>query len=578
MVQLPPAFTAVDGSGSTRRVPASRRRPVSGAGTLVSVGTLDDLDINPDVRGDKWYGTPQTQGLGRQMLRDAHCRQALGYIAAPLMAADWRFRAAGTSDLDKEIADFCQWAFIESLPFDNFIKEIVLGYGADGFALSEITEDLKAVPADRFPSHPRPAAGTVPTGMWQMPSFSLYRWDQSPENSRHLRGIWQWLQGGDVDPAGLQYVSSDRLLRFTYDQEGADFAGVAVLRPAYGPWKLKRAFFTIDAIKHERYGVGTPVVIEGEDPSDIDRENLEIALAEFRANAKGYMVLPNGYTWSLFGSNMSEGTNISEAIERCNKDIAVAVAAGFMLLGLTGKSGSFALGTTQQGQYHLYVESHARFIANTFNHGADGWSPVERLVRLNYGANTKVPRLEARNLPTRNWADVLPVLIQAKGQGLITGNIETENQIRDVLQFEQVSEEAVANFETVATEIDTRGESSTDMRNPSGEGTANAESELEEKVQLTQSQAESELGVSLNGAQVTAFRQIMIDVASRVLPRDSGIAALTAAFPISAETIATIMGSIGLTFFAPEPEVVATDVNTRGESTAENREELEDNE
>src|SRR5262249_39093754 len=127
--------------------------------------------------------------------------------------------------------------------------------------------------------------------------------------------------------------------------------------------------------------------------------------------------------------------NIGAAIERCNKDIAVNVSCGYMLLGLTGSTGSYALGTTQQTQHHLTVETHARKVADTLSVGTDGWSPAERLVRLNYGPDVAMPHCQALNLPTRNWAEVAKTVFNKIQVGGITADDQLEEFIREAIQL-----------------------------------------------------------------------------------------------------------------------------------------------
>lgn len=55
---------------------------------------------------------------------------------------------------------------------------------------------------------------------------------------------------------------------------------------------------------------------------------------------------------------------------------------------------------------------------------------------------------------------------------------------------------------------------------------------------------------ALNGAQVASLQGIVQSVATRELPRESGIAMMLAAFPITSTQAEAIMGTVGRTFFA----------------------------
>jgi hypothetical protein len=419
-----------------------RPRQIGGASTRIIAGAVESLDPNSELRGARWYGEPGKLGIAGRMMRDGHVRQSGNYVTSPLLAATWRFRPGGKRAEDREAADFATWVFTERLKWGDVLKRTVLDYFANGVGLIEITDDYAPIPAGRFPLHPGGGRGIVPTGAHQIPAWSVHRWHQSPTTPSQIVSIEQYVTGSDQEKAGYRTIPADRLLRFTWDQEGANFEGFPLLRSAYAPWKMKIAFQTIWAMKHERLGLPAPVATAGETATDDDIAAMERVLAEMRANARGYLVLDNGWTFKWEGATSSDGSNLELAIQICNQDIAYNVSAGFMLLGLTGQTGSYALGSTQQGQYHLATKAQAGFFAGVWNLGSDGWSPVERIVKLNYGDDCATPVLEARNLPTSPWAERLPLLVNAKTAGLVRADARTEDAIRELLELDPYDAES----------------------------------------------------------------------------------------------------------------------------------------
>jgi hypothetical protein len=438
------AFAAVTQQPNEAAKPAKptvRIRAISGTGTQILNGAIASLDPNTQLRGSLWRGAAGQLGVAGKMMRDAHVRQSVGYRTAPLCGATWRFRPASKSPRDREAADFAKWCFLEQLPWDQLVKRTVGGWSVNGFSLGEMTDDYAPLPADRFPLHPGGGRGIVPTGVHEIPASTVSRWFQSKTVPAQLGSLEQYVAGSDTEQAGYRTIPADRILRWTLDQEGADFEGMALLRSAYAAWKMRQAFMTIQAIKHERRGVGTPVAIAGEGANDAELDAVETALAEMRANAKGELVLPHGWEFSWEGGSQSDETNIEAAIAACNQEIAINASAGFMMLGQMTPSGSYALGATQQGQYHLAVLGDARFFATGWNLGFDGWSPVARIVRLNYGEDVGVPILEARNLPTSNWSERIPLLINAANVGVVTPDEQLEDAVREALEFDPHDEE-----------------------------------------------------------------------------------------------------------------------------------------
>jgi hypothetical protein len=413
--RVPPANASIKKRNKTLADPveklanvAARTKAIGGVGTPVFARMLDDYDHNAEVRGELWYGQPGVLGIADKMLRDAHVRRSLDAITKPLRAALWDIKPASEDPIDLEIADFVRWNLFERIDFDCVLR-LALTHLRYGFAFFEVLEEVGSVPTTRFKNHPGAGQGVFIKSFEHRPAWTVARWQTQKENAARLESIDQWLHGGDNEEGGFRNIPADRLLRFTCEQEGGNFAGLSVLRSAYGAWKTKLTFMVLEAIRHERQGVGTPTMTLPESAGDDEIDAAETILAQMRAHEKGYLVLPHGYEfkWSTTEGN---GTAIAESIERCNRDIAFNVAAGFMLLGLSGDNGSYALAQSQEGQYQLTLDAEARYVANVFTHGVDGWSPIKRLVELNYGPQYAIPHLVARNMPTRNWAAVMPVV------------------------------------------------------------------------------------------------------------------------------------------------------------------------
>ena len=433
---LLPAFQA-SRDLATQQEPTTRPRPTprAGAGTTITSGYIDTLEFNSEIPPRTWHGQFNQMGIAGQMMREPHIRQSLEYLSQPITRADFRFRPGGDSELDQEVADFATWSIVECLDFPGMVGRVIRGYGANGVHLEEPTDKIQPIPTDRFPNHPGGGMGLVPTGFTDIPIRTVDGWLQDRTRPNQLRAIRQMLSGSDQEEAGTREIPSNRFIRWTYQQEGANFLGFAILRSVYGCWKLKLALQTIDAIKHERTGVGTPTAIMPEDASIQDINDAEDVLQQMRANELGYAVWPSGTEFDWKGAGEAMTSDINLAIQRCNIDIALNVTAGFMLLGLTGKTGSFALGNTQQGQFALAAESHAEFVLRPFISGSDGWNYVERIVRANYGNDVALPRLEARNMPTRDWAKRAEIAFKGLQANALTKDDRLERELRDSLQL-----------------------------------------------------------------------------------------------------------------------------------------------
>jgi hypothetical protein len=425
---LPPVESA--------RFDKPKRRRSSGSGSTIVGGFIDSYDTNRETKGDKWYGSFGVDGISAKMMRNPHVRQSVAYVTNPLTAADWRFKSASKAPRDREVADFCTHAFCENLPWDSIVERMIGDGAKDGFSVSEMLDDNRPISADRFPSHPRPAAALVPIDIAEVPNNTIQRWYQNAEKPTEVDWIEQWQPYSDVEKPGPRPIRADRIVRLTIGQRGAEFTGFPILRSAYGPWKLLDAAELFRAIGLERTAVGNPVAIASENveygSEEIDA--IEELLENMRTMAKGAMVLPGGYKIEWSGAGENDIGNLNIAIESFKTDIAVNVTAGFTRLGLTGP-GSYALANTAAGQYHLATVGWAKLLARSFNLGVDGWSPVRRIVEANYGVGTPLPTLMAYNLPTRDIEKVLNLTYKGVSARVITPDDALEEETRGMLQL-----------------------------------------------------------------------------------------------------------------------------------------------
>ena len=397
-------------------------------GTVLYGGYSDLLEPNKEIAGAAWYGRPGQPGIVAEMVRDPHVRESLGAIVGNLLQGLWAFEPAPKVDdveLAAEIADFCAWQFLEYLDWQSILESQSKCF-RDGFSILEYTDDTRDLPPGRFPRHPGRNLGTVYSGFHHRPAWSITEFKANPTNEADLASVTQQSTNGPTVE-----IPATRFVRTTQEQEGAQYTGFPKLRSAYGPWKMKRVLLIVRMILHERTGAGVPSL---ELPEKVSKEEAAVAnslLENIRAHEKGSMTLPFGYkfSWNTNDGLGSVASALEAAIEKCDRDIAHNTSSGFMLLG----GGSYALAEVQQTQHQISMDVHASSLARPWNRGSDGWSPVRRLVAVNYGekaAMTMCPTLIVRNLPSRKWDKVIPLVTNAIAQGLITPDDQLEEWAR----------------------------------------------------------------------------------------------------------------------------------------------------
>lgn len=312
------------------------------------------------------------------------------------------------------------------------------------------------------------------------------------------------------------------------------------MRAAVIPSFIKRNGLKFWMTLAERFGMPQPY-IKVPDDTDHDGEGPTDNVAV------GMNAIANlGRTWGMvinqgFEVDVIPGSN-SNIRGELHKDL-IAWANTTQSVGLLGQN----LTTEVSGGSFAAAESH-RFVAADL-HLADATELaetvtqqiVEPIIRYNR-PGTPVPVCEISTLPKQVFTneDVRDSVCTADERRRTMGH-EAQPDGMGAEYRRPVSVQVPAVIEPPP--VDEEPTAPTDDQP--------AEPELEPGAEVKDPQA------ALNGAQVLALKDIVLSVASGELPRDTGIALIVAAFPLSEEQASDIMGSVGTTAFVqPDEEEV----------------------
>jgi hypothetical protein len=331
---------------------------------------------------------------------DSDCYRALRMLVNPIVGGTWTVEPYGAADADdkaKKHAEFVEWALwacmAPNLPLH--LQSALPLFTRHGFAPYEQIWweqewDGKQVLTLRKLDVRLPR--------------TIQEWHQDALGD--LTHIVQFLSGtkaGDL-LGGLKTIQARDLVYYRVGEEGDNWEGVSLLRPAWKPFYLKDRIERLDAIAHEREATGIPVVYP---PSSADLagdderlDALEEKLANIRGGEVGYLIMPGpkaehmedggrGWTFELigFGGN-SGGRDAKPALEYHSDKIAAAVVAEFMRLGQGGSpGGSRAVGEVQQDPFYAGVEALAGVVEAELN------ELIGRLVAYNFDDADGAPTL-----------------------------------------------------------------------------------------------------------------------------------------------------------------------------------------
>lgn len=264
--------------------------------------------------------------------------------------------------------------------------------------------------------------GVIDGGMWRLRKLAYRPADTISEiNVERDGGLASIRQNISEVGQAAPPIPVDRLVAYVWDREGASWVGRSMLRPLYKPWLLKDRLLRIDAIKHERNGVGMPIIEAPEGASDAQIADLNALAQRYKAGESGGGALPHGARLTLKGTDGSVPDTLA-SIRYHDESMARALMMMFVQLGQT-QTGSRALGDSFIDFFALAQEALAGWYADVMSaHVLRDW------VEWNYGPDEPAPVLayERTESPSLSVADLV-ALISA---GAITVDAELDAELR----------------------------------------------------------------------------------------------------------------------------------------------------
>lgn len=233
-----------------------------------------------------------------------------------------------------------------------------------------------------------------------------------------LKSIKQDQPVGSERPGPLD-IPVTRLVAYVNEREGANWAGLSLLRSCYKNWLIKDRLLRVQAQTIERNGMGVPRYTGAAVNEDLST-GLKIA-TDWRSGEAAGAAIPHDAKLDLVGVT---GTlpDADKPIRYHDEQIARAVLAHFLNLGT--QTGSWALGSTFADFFTLSLQTVADDIADVATQHI-----VEDLVDLNWGEDEPAPRVGFQEIGTQQTmlAQAVKMLIDA---GAIFPDRELEEALR----------------------------------------------------------------------------------------------------------------------------------------------------
>lgn len=279
--------------------------------------------------------------------------------------------------------------------------------------------------------------------------------------------------------SNLQFwkIPADKLTIFTFQREGAYFAGRSMLRPVYSPWFYLTQLQNIEAIAAERNGMGIPVLKHAPNASAEDRKLGNQWVTQIAANESVGLGLPNGSDFKLVGVE-GRTFDVAASVKRHGQEITRAGLASFLDLGTT-ETGARSVGDTLSNFFYLAEQTLADQICWGFMTG-----PIRRLTDLNYPGKfgrgkLRYPKLTASNVQSRSIVAVIEYLDKVVSSGVVRPDDALESKVRQDLGFPAYDPKTgrLAGQAKVTERVDTAGPAAAPAHTPGASQPAAAPSQ-----------------------------------------------------------------------------------------------------
>jgi len=391
-------------------------------GTQMFSGFITE-EFNADLR-DK-------QGVtmyDRMRKTDAQIFASLNAIKLPLLSAKWFIEPAKGNDVDEDLATeqamFIEDNLMNGLKWKKQLK-LILTFLEFGFKYLEKVFGLDE-------------NGKIIWTKWgDRQQTAHLKWEDDNGN----RGAQQQLSIMDSSNTN-PFMPMEKLLLFSYNREGDNYAGVSLLRTVYKHWWFKETLYKIQGISAERFGVGIPWIQLGNNNSASDKTEAENLGKNMRSNETAYIVTPGsasskeGDGWNvdiLTPKGDPKASAIKDAIEHHNRMITMNILAPFLNLG-ADSSGSFALSKDQSSFFLLSLKAIAEDIKEVVNQA------IEELILYNW-ADTKVfPKLDVTEIGKTDLLGFAQALNVLTTSGLLDTDDELKRFVRNTMKLPDLPE------------------------------------------------------------------------------------------------------------------------------------------
>lgn len=388
------------------------------SGVRIFSGIIDTDEYINNLRG------PALMRAIEEMRRgDATVKAGLIAAKAPLISADWYAQAGGPDKDDEEIKKLTEHVMVKVLHWKQRLLPEILTMLDFGFSVFEIVVDWIEVEGKRY---------LVPVKVAYRKQTTIQSWETREKEP----GITQ------LTAEGQQVSIPDaKLVAFTHQQEGDNWQGISILRPAYGSWYFKNNLERIEALQQERQGLGVVKIKHPTNASEPMKATARQAARNIRANEQAYIEEPDGWEIEFMDMKAKTVADPTAAIARHDRNILKSMQVQYLDIGASSSSGSYSASDNQRELLEQTNQALGAQIAARINEKV-----IRLLVDLNF-TNAAYPEWTCGSIAKDNVKDFSEVYKTLVDAGALNPSEADEDHIRTILKLP----ERETDIETSAT-------------------------------------------------------------------------------------------------------------------------------
>lgn len=397
--------------------PIDKGQALGVSGTVISTGVISLEEYNKNLVGrtglQVWDEMRRSDGTTAAVLR---------IVKLPVMSATFEVRPATDDDQGKTVADTINHN-LEYIGWNQILKEILL-FLDYGFSVFEKVYDL-------IPYENGDYLGI--SALQSRRQRSIFKWEQEDGKP----GVTQ------LDPNGGQLsIPMDKIIIFTNDREGNNYEGRSLLRPAYKHWYMKESLYKIDALAHEKQGLGIPKLTTPAEASTTDKDTAREVVRNIRANQASYAEMPEGFNIEFLDMKANTTRDPINSINHHTVQIMKSVLAQFIELGSsTSKGGSYSQSADHSALFMKSEEAIANYVVEQINRYF-----IPDIMAMNFPNVKDQPELSFSDLSDADTTAIADSVQKLMTVNAITPDADLEVHLRNLYELPDLPKDIADDY------------------------------------------------------------------------------------------------------------------------------------